>query len=838
MIAQVLAPLAQASEVTRLKWLSAPPAWVSFLVVLGVVAFALLVYFREFAPAGRAKRVVLAALRTGAVLSVFVLLAELVESTTREEVRPSWVVVMIDESVSMTLKDRYADRAAVDALSRATDVPSDGVEELTRLDLVKRALAREGGEVVRRLVEKNKVKIYTFASRPLPIAETGTGEGETGAAGARPPGGEAGAGAAPASAFRAAMEKIEAIEATGPETAIGDSLNRVVNETRGQHVAGIVLITDGRSNSGVLSPPKVARRLRSRGIPLYTVGVGNPAEPRDIALSDLQAAEVVIAGDILTVRASIKAQGFEGPDGKVEVEVSAKLNDKEVENQTLDIQGGGTRQDISIRFRPEQPGEYTLTLEVPPRPGELIHDNNRLAQRLRVIDKKIKVLYVETLPRYEFRFLKWGLIRDKNMEAHTFQISADPEFPQDCSPGLEPLTQVPDKREDLFQYHVIILGDVDPHDKQLGEERLRLFREFVEEHGGGLLVIAGQHHMPRSYAGTSLEALLPVVIETGDDDLAGGSGPIVQDFRPKLTLDGRKHPIMQLENDPEMNLALWERRSPYDGQGLPGFFWFYRPKEKKKTAEVLAVHPDAQTAKQEPVPIFAIQIAGAGTTFFSATDDVWRWRAGVADRYTYRFWGQAVRYLSTGRLLRSKRFSITTDKSVYDLGEKVTIVAEVKDRSMKPATDETQVVFMEGPEGQVERIELARAPQVPGRYEGGKVAGRIGTYKVWITGAAGPERPETDEETPTRVFQVQVPVLEKSDPKMDEDLLRQMAKETRGQYFPLSEVAEVPRAVGTIREVFEGRVSERELWDRWWVLVAIVSILCVEWALRKWWKML
>lgn len=847
--------LADASEVTRWKWISAPAAWVTFLVVLGALAFTLLVYFREYSPAGRAKRVFLALVRTAALVSVFVLLAELVETTTRQEVRPSWVVVMIDESVSMTLKDRFADRASVDGLSRATGVPSDSVEEHTRLDLVKRALAKDGGEVVRGLVEKNKVKVYTFASRPLPVAEIGSTAGES----ARPPAGDAGAGE-PGGAMGdlpAAIEKIQQIDATGPETAIGDSLNKVVNETRGQHVAGIVLITDGRSNSGVLSPLKVARRLRSRGIPVFTVGVGNPAEPKDIALADLQAAEVVIDGDILPVRCSVKAQGFEGPDGKVELEVVVKLNDKVVKAETVVVQGGGARQEIAVHFKPEEPGEYTLTIETPPRPGELIEDNNRLAQRLRVIDKKIKVLYVDSLPRYEFRYLRWGLIRDKNMEAHTYLISADPEFVQDASPGLSPLGQVPSTREELFQYHVIILGDVDPHDPQMGDERLKIIREFVEDHGGGLLVIAGQHHMPRSYAGTPIESLLPIAIETGEDELSAGSAPIVQDFRPKLTLDGRKHPIMKLENDPEASIALWERRGPY-GQGLPGFFWFYRPKERKKTAEILAVHPEAQTTKQEPIPIFAIQVAGAGTTFFSGTDDVWRWRAGVADRYTYRFWGQAIRYLSTGRLLKSKRFSITTDKSVYDLGEKVTIAAEVKDRSMKPATEETQTVFLEGPDGAVERIELTRAPQTPGRYEGSKIAGKVGTYKVWISsgeadrepgtgprpGAAAPAPPGPagaggpDEETPTRVFQVQVPILEKSDPKMDEDLLRQIAKETRGQHFRLAEIAEVPKSVFPIREVSEVRVSERELWDRWWVLCAIVGLLCVEWVLRKWWKML
>ena len=41
-------------------------------------------------------------------------------------------------------------------------------------------------------------------------------------------------------------------------------------------------------------------------------------------------------------------------------------------------------------------------------------------------------------------------------------------------------------------------------------------------------------------------------------------------------------------------------------------------------------------------------------------EERWRWRAGVGDAFTYRFYGQIIRFLSHGRFQRSKRFSITT----------------------------------------------------------------------------------------------------------------------------------------------------------------------------------
>ncbi len=836
--------LAQAAtEVTRRpKWLSAPEPWVIFLAFLGAALIAVFFYVREAGGLSFGKRAVLAGLRFLAFLAVLLLLGEIVETTTREEKRETWVVLMIDESVSMTLRDKFANRETVAALAEATGLTEAEVDDASRLDLVKRALGQGDHAVLRGLAAANRLKVVSFATHPEPVAELAPGAG-----------GGAGGGIAPGDAAR-----IAAIEATGGKTAIGDALNKVINETRGQRVAAVVLVTDGRSNSDSSEeqlPRKVARRLGKRRIPLLGVGVGNPDEPRDIALSELKAAEVVIAGDILPIQASVKSQGFEGE--RVEVEV--RLDDALQKTEPLELEGKGKRQPIGIQIRPEKPGEYTLTVSIREREGELIGDNNRLSQRLRVVDEKIKVLYVEGYPRWEYRYLKNGLIRDRNMEARCFLLSADPDFPQESSPGIPPLTHVPGTREELAEYDVVIIGDVDPQDPQMGDERLKLIREFVEE-GGGLLMIAGEQSAPAKYAGTPVEAVLPVAVEPSDDVFGeGGTRRRVLDtpFRPKLTIDGRKHPIMQLENVAERNLELWEARGDY-AQGLPGFYWYYKVKSKKPTAEVLAEHPtDTMGGQDKPAPIIALILSGAGTSLFAAVDETWRWRAGVGDFYFYRFWGQALRFLSTGRLLKTK-LTLATDKAVYDLGEKITITVEVNDPVLKERSGETQVVTIERPGEPVETLELRRPLNQVGRFEGTRAADLVGPWKVWIGPAPAADRPgpssTADEQIATRIFQVQLPVPEKTDPRMDEKLLREMANDNEeeiqaaeggegepgpGFYVPLEKIAEVPAAVRPPgEEATKVHESERSLWDRWWVLVAIVGLVSVEWVLRRAWKLL
>ena len=64
--------------------------------------------------------------------------------------------------------------------------------------------------------------------------------------------------------------------------------------------------------------------------------------------------------------------------------------------------------------------------------------NNAATINLRVIDRRIRVLYVEGYPRWEYRRLALDLLKraDENVEFQCFLLSATPDFPQESSEGL------------------------------------------------------------------------------------------------------------------------------------------------------------------------------------------------------------------------------------------------------------------------------------------------------------------------------------------------------------------------------------------------------------------
>src|SRR5438445_577312 len=74
-------------------------------------------------------------------------------------------------------------------------------------------------------------------------------------------------------------------------------------------------------------------------------------------------------------------------------------------------------------------------------------------------------------------------------------LDADAEYPSEDKSALADFPT----QEELNGYDVIILGDVDPKDKRIGDKNLQHLADFVKERGGGLLMIAGLRFSPQAY---------------------------------------------------------------------------------------------------------------------------------------------------------------------------------------------------------------------------------------------------------------------------------------------------------------------------------------------------
>lgn len=791
-------------EVIDLRLDASPEAWQIFLILALVAAFSAACYLLESRTERRVIKIPLAVLRAAIIILAVLILFRPLQSKELREVKNGHVVLAIDTSRSMGFEDREKDDDLRAKIASALGVSQPQLRKLTRLERVKAALRADGGSFLRELSSKNRVRIYTFDSTRKRAADIAKATGDEGQA----------------DDVSKALADLDGIEAGGPSTALGDSLQRVLTDLRSERVAALVLLSDGRSNSGSISAPAVAGRFGRKGVPIYAVGVGDPDPPRDLSIDDFRAPDVSLAGDVLRGSLLVRAQGYTEPR---EVTVRVKLDDMQVAEQTGMVGGDRAEWEVQFSTKIARPGEYTLMAEVEPDPDELTAENNKALRRVRVIDERIRVLYVEGYPRWEYRYLKNALVRDRHMEVQVLLLSADAGFVQESSPGVRPLTQLP-PREELLKYHVIILGDIDPEAKTgrglpvFYEGALDTIKELVKDRGGGLLMVSGEQSAPRRYRSTPIADVLPIEIVEG--------GPVGRDFsepyRPRVTREGWQSSLMRLEPNERDNRRLWQT-------DLQPLYWYYQVKRTKPQARVLAVHPRDRN-QHGNYPLIAWHRYGAGTAFWLGIDETWRWRAEVGDKYPYRFYGQILRFLSLQSFTRSKRFFITTDKTHYDVGEEVRIRAEIRDDGDRANKGEKAIeVKLNTPDGDTKTLKLATIEGEAGKFSGVYKAVQTGPYKLFVEPG---ERFGADEVS-SRVFEVKLPRLELQEPRMDEAGLERLASSSGGKFMRLHELKDIPEKVEELTETILVGKSETELWDRPWVFFLFFGLIVCEWIGRK-----
>ena len=794
------APLTREPDTaTSWKLLEAPEPWVVVLVVLPLsFAIAWRAYSREHLSGGA--RGFLVGLRWLSLLALLTILARPVEVRSQERVTPAQILVLADDSASMSRRDAYTGaeeqaEALAALVGSGTDASNPGaarsaVAETTRAEL---AAAWLDQELLPHLEGRD------YDAHLLRFATTAE-----------------------------ALAQADDLSGRGPATHLGDALGAALAQSRGRPVKGIVVLGDGRSNGG-LDPMAAAERAVQAGIPVHTVVVGDTRPERNLVLELVEAPSSVLEEDEISITVRVRARGVES-SASIEVLLEELDGDtaQPVDQQRVEPSEEGTRVTLTApgRRTGSRGLERRFRVSVEPLPEERMLDDNEVAAIVRVNPERIRVLYLDGYPRWEYRQLKDMLLRaDERIEAQMYLLSATPDFPQEATRGLDRLTRVPTRADQLLdRYDVVILGDVNPWaisaDPAEGEQFVRSLTEFVEK-GGGLCVVAGEFDMPKAVAGTDFAKLLPVTLDpTGA--LAFEVDTTVEQH-PTLEDPASPHQIVRLHPDPDLNRQLWQ-----DEGGLRGFYWYFPVRGAKPGAQVLLRHPTASLSGDgERDPLLVAGYYPEGRTLFLAIDSTHRWQFRYEHRYHERFWRNAIRWLALGRLKGGdRRHQLEALEPEYGLDERVSLEARVLDEDFEPLEAESRIVELRGPDGEEERLELTPDPSRPGVFRTSFEAGRAGAWSAVLLDA--------DEPVARADYEVVLPSHENADPTPDPAGMLALAQRTGGRAVALSEAS-------ALLEAFPGGEERREAlrsdlldaWDRWGTLALVLALLTLEWIARK-----
>jgi len=755
------------------------PAWLWPGLLIGSLLFALWSYSRLIGR--RSGRIALATIRGLLLFALFVLIAgpQLVQS--EERIEEDWILVLVDRSASMTIEDAPADTARQQRerqLEQALDA---------------------SWPTWRRLAEERTVVWLGFdaGAYDLGVSET-----------------------------QAEAPTLD--EPTGRRTALGAALDQALRRAAARPLAGVVILSDGRS---IDEPQRTAvRRLQAERVPVHVVPLGSEEPAGDLAIRRVEGPSMAFVDDLAPVTVELDRLGAAADLGG-----TIRLIDKRT-GLVLDeriIEPGDESDTITLTHRPQDPGEAVWSVVVEPSGVDLIPGNNTAEIPIELVDRPLRALYVDGYPRWEQRYLRNLLIREGSIESANLLLAPNRRPSQE---GDFEIDALPNSPEEWAEYDVVILGDV--HPDVFTRDQLENLREHVAIRGGGLLWIGGAGATPSDWWGTSLADLLPFT-----RNAVAAPPPAVRALVAPTEL-ARQAGVLRLGPTAE---EPWpdELATPDTGWSMLRWIQPILPEGLKPTAEVLAFAvPPSVAGSADPIgagatPLILAMRYGAGRTLYVATDEIWRWRYARGEILFERFWLQLIRMLGRESLARSGRLaSLSVSPRQALVEQPVRVAVELFDQSLveldlpaitvrltrKPAPGEES-----GPDaGPSESIELELRPETSDArtFVATWLPTRPGDWTIRTVDAALAGIGLEGEAT------VSFPDDELRRPETNHPLLADLASRTGGRVMEASELGGIENELPNRRVRL---VTERAepLWDAPLTLIAIITLLTVEWVGRR-----
>jgi hypothetical protein len=773
------------AEGLRLVWEHPWPAWVWAALV--VVAGFLAAWGYSRLVGNRHGRALLAATRFMLVILMLLVISGPMLELPRETVEEDWVLMLVDRSASMTIADVGEDQG-----------PAHG--RISRDEQLRELLGQLPG-MWRRLDEARHVVWLGFHDGAFELAPP-------------PPESDNGAPESTRQALPVALD-----EADGGRTRLNTALEQALQRAAARALSGVVVFSDGRTTD----PPTRAsiRRLRSDKVGVFAVPLGSDRPMGDLAIRRVDAPRRAFVRDEVPVVVQLDQLGSRAAAAGAVVRLLDETSGAGRELARVEL-GPDTDEleRVTLTAEPQLAGEATWRVVVETDPPDLIADNNIETFLIELIDRPLRVLFVEGYPRWEYRYLKNLLIRERSVESSVMLISADRDFAQE---GNQPITRLPRSPEEFAPFDVVVLGDV--AGSFFSPEQLEMIRDHVAVRGAGLLWIGGERYTPRTYSGTVLADLLPLRGSLALPVIGTAVNMMPTPLADRLGL-------LRLVGD---DRGGWPRELIDPSTGWSLLHWAQRiePGRLKPTAEVLA--ETVREYRGAHLPLVIQMRYGAGQIIYVATDEIWRWRYGRGELLPERFWVQIIRRLGRESLSGSEE-AATLDVSPRRLttSQVMRIDLELQDARLFDETRISVPATVETADGRpVAELELRRL-DAPSQAGEASTVGFGATYRASVTGQL---RVRVDDPTlnglrlgvPVEVF---APEDELRRPDTDHDLLEALAAETGGRVLPPEDVAELERLLPNRSVRTINPLTER-IWDTPLVFSLALLLLACEWIGRK-----
>lgn len=613
-------------------------------------------------------------------------------------------------------------------------------------------------------------------------------------------------------------------EGTGDQTNFGKTLDDVLRETRDRRTMGVLIFSDGAHRAIppiTIDPMTAARKLADKQIKVYGIPYGTSSissASLDLGIEDLVVPDVVFERNRVPVKAKLVTSGAAGRKVRVKILVedragkaiteSGEMKPAAVSIQAKPVQEFDIKKDnetipVELSFAATVSGEVKIAVQVEPLENELLTGNNQRETIITVKQGGLNVAYFDTL-RTEQHWLRAVNGADK--------IQLD--FQEIRGGRLSPQTKIDPSWFQRGRYNVYIIGDV--RADAFGPDLLKQLASRLQE-GAALLMTGGvQNYAVGGYATSPIADWLPVELDPNEARPAGKINPATQLVTPQKmipTRRGTKEYVMQL-GPPDKNMALWQSLPPLKGA------------TRLKPVDAQVQEPWAETPDGVPL-LYARTIQSSRVAAFAGDTTYLWWTVGDKSELHQRFWRQLILWLAKKEADSDQPVWVKVNPRNYAPGSAVGFTFGARGTDGSELENAQFHVDVIPPNGQ----KVAVPPRKSADENSAEFAATSLPGDYWVRVGATQGRDAVGFDAATR-FIVDSRDLELDYPSADYEFLKELSLMTGG-------VSQKPEEVdGLLDRLKESksdltRIQSTTLWDNWGLLLVFVSLMTVEWIIRK-----
>ncbi|NRF39917.1 hypothetical protein [Pedobacter foliorum] len=548
-------------------------------------------------------------------------------------------------------------------------------------------------------------------------------------------------------------------------------ISQLNDELLNRNVGSVILATDGIFNRGG-SPLYDLNKLKA---PVYTIALGDTIPKKDLVIANVNHNSLVYLDNEFTLEVQVQAFESKGEQSRISVtEGGKKIYDEE-----LQINSNPFVKNITIKLKATKLGLQKYTIQLNPLKDEISERNNAQNIFIEVIDAKQKILLASAAPHPDIAALKQAITLNKHYDLK------------------------------------VALGDdlnaINPNDYSL----IILYQLPALQNDGGVFINKlQQSNVPLWYilgAQSNLYAF--------------------NKMQNTVNFNGSNNTIQEAFGVVNTGFTTFEMNASLDKQ-MEGFDPLQAPFGEIKingTAQV-ALKQRIGKIKTESPQLFFMNADGKKTGYLIG-EGIWRWKLAEAqnEQKTDVFntlISNAVQYLAVKD--DKRKFKVYTAKNTFDENENVLINAVLYNDSYVSVNTPDVSIQIKNEEGKAYNFLFSRT-ETAYQLDAGMLP--AGNYTYTATTTLGNKK-----HTAQGLFYVNALVAEYQQTIANHQLLNTMSVQTGGKMYMPQNLSHILNDISTNDQIktlsYEDRKYE-ELINFKWVFALIVTLLTLEWFLRK-----